>query len=199
MGPGRSPDGRVARRQRNREAVLDAVLALFADGNLHPGPAEVARLCNLSPRSVYRYFEDRDALMRAAIDRQLELVRPLALIHAIGSGTFEDRLARFVTGRLRLYEAIGASARAARARADGNDLLREQVEATRRALREQVETHFATELSGLPAQARRTTAAAVDALCQPETLDFFRIARTLSVAETRAVLLGSLRALLRPA
>ena len=35
-------DGRSAIRDRNRNAVLDAVLDLFSEGNLSPGPDEVA-------------------------------------------------------------------------------------------------------------------------------------------------------------
>jgi len=39
---GVAPDGRTARRDRNRLAVLDAVIELFAEGDLDPDPEAVA-------------------------------------------------------------------------------------------------------------------------------------------------------------
>lgn len=92
-GAGMSGDGRSARRDRNRLAVLDAVIELFSEGVLEPTPDDVAARVGLSARSVYRYFVDRDALLRAAIDRSFERVMPLYLIHAIGEGESLDLLA----------------------------------------------------------------------------------------------------------
>ena len=77
-------DGRTARRDRNRLAVLDAVLELFEEGNMNPGVHEVADRSGVSLRSVYRYFEDLDELITAAIDRHLERTRPLFVIERIG-------------------------------------------------------------------------------------------------------------------
>ena len=48
-------DGRLARRDRNRAAVLDATIALFSEGDLDPAPELVAKRADISPRSVYRY------------------------------------------------------------------------------------------------------------------------------------------------
>ena len=56
------PDGRRASRERNRIAVVDALLDLYAEGNLRPGAGEVARRAGLSRRSVFRYFDDLDDL-----------------------------------------------------------------------------------------------------------------------------------------
>ena len=191
-------DGRVARRDRNRTAVLDAVLELFAEGNVDPGPDVVALRVGLSARSVYRYFEDREALLRAAIDRNLEITIPLYLIHAIGEGSLDERIDRFVTARLRLYGAIAATSRAARVQATANEIIREQVEVTRRALREQIDKQFAPELDALPARRRRSIGAAADALCQLESLDLYRLHRGFSSTETRSLLIDALHALLDP-
>ena len=189
-------DGRGARRDRNRLAVLDAVIGLFTEGTFDPVPEEVARRAGLSVRSVYRYFEDRDALVRAAIDRQLEGVLPLSVIHAIGEGPLDDRIERFVTTRLGLYDAMAAVARAARIRAASNDLIRAQVEATRRGLGEQVDRHFAPELAALPPDRRRARSVLVDTLFQPESLDHYRLHRELSPADTHSLLVEALHLLL---
>jgi AcrR family transcriptional regulator len=185
-------DGRAARRDRNRTAVLDAVIELFGEGHVDPEPELVAARAGLSGRSVYRYFEDRSALLRAAIDRQLERTRSLYRIHAIGEGPLGDRIERFVDARLRLYEAIAATSRAARARAAANPVIGAQVEATRAALRDQVDRHFAPELHARPA-----LAAAVDTLCQLESLDNYRLHRGTSPDELRQQLADAITALLR--
>jgi AcrR family transcriptional regulator len=191
-------DGRSSRRDRNRIAVLDAVIELFAEGVVDPTPDAVATRVGLSTRSVYRYFEDREALVRAAIDRHLERMMPLFVIHGIGEGDLDERVDRFVTARLRLYEAVAPAFRAARVRGTEDEVIRDRVEATRRALREQTERQFAPELRGLTVSQRRARSAAVDALTQFDTLDLYRVHRGFSSTEARTLLAGALHALLDP-
>ena len=64
-------DGRRLRREANRQAVIDALVSLYADGHYLPSAAEVAERSGLSPRSVFRYFDDTDDLTRAAFRRRL--------------------------------------------------------------------------------------------------------------------------------
>ena len=190
----------IAREQMNsseRLAPGDGRLAR-REGVLEPTPDDVAKRVGLSARSVYRYFDDRDALLRAAIDRQLERMMPLYLIHAIGEGDLDDRIDRFVTSRVRLYEAVAAAFRASRVRGTEDEVIRDQVEATRRALRDQTEQHFAHELDGLETERRRARSAAVDALTQFDTLDLYRVHRGFSSSEARALLADALHALLDP-
>jgi AcrR family transcriptional regulator len=191
-------DGRSAIRDRNRNAVLDAVLALFSEDNLSPGPEEVALRAGLSARSVYRYFEDRDALSRAAIERQVERVLPLFRIPAIGQGDRVERIDRFVTVRLRLYDAVAATARATRMRATFDDVVRRQLEVTRAALLDQVERHFAAELGLFDPATRRSRVAAVDTLTQFESLDHCRLHLDLRPSDIRAMLTDTLATLLAP-
>ena len=177
--------------------MLDAVIELFTEGNVDPGPDDVAIRVGLSARSIYRYFEDRDALLRGAIDRQQQRVLPLYRIHAIGEGSLDDRIERFVAARLCLYEAIAATARVSRIRAAVSPILREQVDDTRRRLSEQVAKHFAPELRALDARRRRAASGAVDTLCQLEGLDHLRVHSGFSTSQTRALLHDALHALLK--
>ena len=189
-------DGRTARRDRNRVAVLDAVLELFSEGNLTPSPDDVARRSGISLRSVYRYVADSDDLIRSAIARHTEKVAPLFIIDDIGQGTFEHRLEVFVATRLRVYEAIASTSRASRLRAPANEIIRDQLESGRRLLRAQLERQFAPELDRLEPKSRRAVVAAADALTQIETIDLYRHHRRYSSSETREMLLVALRALL---
>jgi len=193
---GSEPDGRTARRDRNRVAALDAVLELFSEGELSPSPEQVASRSGVSLRSVYRYFADRGDLIRAAVDRHLERVQPLFVIDAIGEGTFDQRLEAFVAARMRGYEAIAATARASRLRAPMNDVIREQLDRARRLYRAQLEHQFAPELDALTPTRRRAVLAAADALTQIETIELYRVQRGCSNAETHELLVIALQILL---
>jgi AcrR family transcriptional regulator len=190
-------DGRTARRDRNRVAVLDAVLALFREGNLQPRPEDVAGRSGVSLRSVYRYYSDLGELLRAAMARHLEIVGPKLAVHEIGQGPLDGRIDRFVEGRLDLYELVAPTARAAKLAAPGNAVIRDRYESTRTALRHQVQRHFRPELAELAVRPRRAVIAAVDALTQLEGLDYYRVHRRCSRRETAALLRVAIERLLQ--
>jgi len=193
--PTESVDGRTARRDRNREAVLDAVLELFAEGRLQPGAAEVAGRSGVSLRSVYRYFEDTDALVRAAIARNLEKIRPLFEVERLGEGALAGRVDRIVTARLRLYEQIAPMTRATLQRAGTNAIIREQLESTMRDARRQVEEMFAPELDAMAAATAGEVAAGLDVLLGFHSMEHLRHTRGLSGPEAHRVLVRATTAL----
>lgn len=198
VAPDETPavDGRTARRDRNRDAVLDAVIELFTEGQVELVAADVAERSGVSLRSVYRYFDDLEALARAAIARQTERFAPLAALADDLSGTLDERIERIVDVRLRLYEAVGATRRAAVQRAASNPILADQIERTRLLLDRQVEALFAPELDALASAERATVAPAVELLLSFESYDQLRRTRRLSGAETRRVLRATLTRLL---
>ena len=196
MQPDVLVDGRTARRDRNRELVLDAAIELFTENDLAPDAASVAGRSGVSLRSVYRYFEDHDALVRAAIARHAERIAPLMIVPDLGVGSFDDRLARFVNQRMRVYEAEAPTARVAVLRAPNNPPLREQLERLRVTLRTQTEAMFEPELGVMGVPERRALSAAMDALLQFESIEHLRVRRDLSTAQTADVLRRALTALL---
>lgn len=189
---GPSADGRTARRDRNREAVLDAVLELFREDAVQPTPDEVAARSGVSLRSVYRYFADMDALVRAAMARHLVTTAPLFAIDALGEGSLPERVARLVDQRLRLYEELAPMMRAAVLRARSNPLIADRLQAQRVRLLEQVEAMFAPELRG----AGPDPAAAVDVLLGFESIDHLRRDRGFTEAEARRTLTRAVTAIL---
>src|SRR5215208_6794482 len=68
----RVPDGRTARAERTREAVVEALLELLDGGDVRPTAARAG----VSERSVFQHFRDREALFEAAARRQYERVAP---------------------------------------------------------------------------------------------------------------------------
>jgi AcrR family transcriptional regulator len=189
-------DGRVARRERNIDAVLDVVLEMFAEESLFPTMEQAAKRSGLSLRSLYRYFADPSELLEATIRRNRERTAPLAHLHAIGQGLLDARIDDFVAMRLRVYEAVGPVYRATLAHAHRLPRISDERATTRRALRQQFELQFAPELeSGVPADSEAALAAG-DLLTQLDSIDYLRRHSGLSAAQTNAVLTATLQSLL---
>ena len=191
-------DGRTARRDRNSEAVLDTVHEMFVEGNFSPAVEEVAARSGVSLRSVYRYFEDTEALLRMAIQRRVALVESMFVLPGMGQGTLQERITAVVNHRLVLHAKLGPTVRAAVLRAPYSPLLAEQLQRRRQLLTEQIGEHFAPELAAMSKTKADEVLACVDALCEFEAMEHLRIQRRMSVARTRATMITGLTALLAP-
>ena len=192
-------DGRTARRDRNSEAVLDAVRALFVEGTYTPTAEAVAARSGVSLRSVYRYFEDTDALLRAAIARSMVVAGPLFVLPDAGVGTRDERILRIVEHRLALYEAVAPEARASIVRAPQVPLIAEQLALRRTQLGQQVAQHFAAEAKAAGGATGKALLACVDTLLQFEAVDHLLTHGGLSRPRARRVLVTGLTALLAAA
>jgi TetR/AcrR family transcriptional regulator, regulator of autoinduction and epiphytic fitness len=158
------------RRNRNSEAVLEAVLSLFLEHNLHPHPKEIADRAGVSLRSVYRYLGDAD-LMRVGMDQIIQRQREDFRIDNLGAGPLEDRIAALVQTRVRGVrtnaDVIAAADHFARSRPDIDTHFRER----RHLLRKQVAAQFAPELKNRGAKGE-IVLDAVDALTQIEAITY---------------------------
>ncbi|MER6010488.1 TetR/AcrR family transcriptional regulator [Streptomyces bluensis] len=67
------PDGLRADARRNRERILVAARAVFAEHGIDAPMATVARRAGVGVATLYRRFPTRDALVRAAFARQMEI------------------------------------------------------------------------------------------------------------------------------
>jgi AcrR family transcriptional regulator len=177
-------DGRRARRGRNREAVVDALLELFAEGELNPSVAVVAERSGVSLRSVFRYFDDLDEMGRIAIQRHTQNVRHLFDIPDIGAGSRAERIERIIDSRIKLYDAVAPVVRATMLRAPFQPVIAEGLAMRRRFMREQMEQHFAAELATLDEPDRVALSAAIDALLSFETMEVWRTDRKFSDADS---------------
>lgn len=191
-------DGRTARRDRNTEAVLDTVHDMFIEGNFSPAVEEVAARSGVSLRSVYRYFEDTEELLRMAIERRMTLVDELYVLRKLGEGTLPTRITALVNHRLVLHGKLGPTVRAAVQRAPHSPQIAAQARLRRTMLSEQVGTHFAAELDALGDPRGPEVAACIDALTEFEAIELLRAQRGLTVTQTRQALITGVTALLRP-
>ena len=189
-------DGRVARRQRNIDAVVDVVLEMFAEDAMFPTIEQAATRSGLSVRSLYRYFADPGELVDAAITRSDEVGHRLSKLHAIGEGPLDYRIEAFVAMRLKLHDAIGPMYRATVLNAARHPQVRDALARNRNAMREQFELQFAPELGGHKSPQRHAVIAAGDLLTQLDSVDYLRRHRQLSVGEAQAAMTTGLTALL---
>jgi AcrR family transcriptional regulator len=184
-------DGRRLRRQHNREAVIDALLASFREGNYQPNSNEIAERAGLSPRSLFRYFDDIDDLHRAATTRELRRARPLLELGIEPDAPTGAKIRALVVGRVRLYEQTVSSATAVRIAAHRYRVLATELAARRSFLRAQIATLFAPEL----ARSDRALLPALDVLCSFESYELLRVDQRLSRPKTEAALITALTAL----
>ena len=188
-------DGRVARRQRNREAVVDAIMVLVKSGELEPSMADVADLAGVSERSIFRHFESREALLAAVVERQLEVAESL-LDRISADRPLDERVHALVLERSRLYEEITPMRRAALRVADRSELVAGQLRAGRVWFRDELETLFAAELADRSLPDRRDVLAGMAVATSWEAWNALREHEGCSVVRARRVTARTLSLLL---
>lgn len=189
-------DGRVARRQRNIDVVLDVVLDMFGEDALFPTMEQAATRSGLSLRSLYRYFADPGELLEAAIARSRERGSAALRLHEIGQGPLGRRIEEFVTARVALYETMAPIYRATMANAERLPRIQQERTRNRHELGKQFAAQFAPELSAMDPAESAAAFTAGNVLTQMDSLEFMRRHSRLSVADTEATLRSALHSLL---
>lgn len=189
-------DGRAARRERNRTAVVEAHLDLLIETGRPPAPDAVAARAGVSVSSLFRYFETLDDLQQRAIDLYFERFGARFAIAAIGEGTAEERLHRFVDARIRLHDEVAPVARHARAQVTHSEPVSARLAEVRATFAEQVRRHFAPELATGPRTEAERRADAIDTLTSFEAFDLLLTGHGRSTREIRQTWMVALRAVL---
>ncbi len=187
-------DGRVARRLRGRTAAVEAVLELFDEGDLRPSADTVCERAGISPASLFRYFDGLADLYGAAFDEQVARAVALARIDDLGRLGLEERIARFVAGRIDVYRSVAGVGRMARARAVEDAGVAATLAIARSRWLGQVRVVFAAELR--PRGDADAVAAAVDAVASFEAWDLLTEGRDMPRSTVEAHWFTAIRALL---
>ena len=91
-------DGRVARGERTRRALAEAMIVLIEEGDPLPTARRVAESAGVSLRLVFHHFDDLESILRAAVEIQEERhwrpIRPVAPTLPV-----HERVARVVRQR----------------------------------------------------------------------------------------------------
>lgn len=188
-------DGRRERGNRNRSAVVSALLELYALGEFAPSAARIADIAGVSERSVFRYFDDMDDLASAAVQLQWDRVKSLYL-DLDSSGDFDTRVTSIVDHRLRVYESVAGAFHAASMTALRLPAVARAVEERRKYLRSQTHRQFHGELEVLVDSSIRQTI--LDHVLSLENIDYLANSVGLAPAAIRETLIAGVALVLRP-
>jgi len=145
-------DGRTLRRKRNRDAVIESLISLIAEGDLDPTVAKIADRAAVSHRSIFRYFTDLADLSIAAIRAVVERAEALRVIDDIGEGTLEHRIDKMITTRLNVAEQTHVFGTLARRKLALTPEISQALTNVVRMLRDQIAEQFAPELDAMADQ-----------------------------------------------
>jgi TetR/AcrR family transcriptional regulator of autoinduction and epiphytic fitness len=197
-----STDGRRLRAERNRDAVVDAILDLLREGNRHPQAAEIAERAGVSLRSVFRHFDDLQTLDAVAVQRHSDLIAPLFVLtppeppKGKAVAPIAARLDAIIAQRSRLYEEMAPVRAVAERRRDRSEAIQKGLERSRRILKRQLTDLFDPELTQVPVADRRELVDALEAACSYKAWSQLREDQKLSVPRSEAAMRRSLAALL---
>lgn len=164
-------DGRRARRERGRVAVIDALIDLISEGGGPPSAGQVTERAGISAATLFRYFETLDDLVHEATRRFFERHAERFEVPGLGDGPLAARIDRFTAARVALYGTIAPIARVARFRAPEQPHLASTLHEVRLRLASQIGIHFAPELAALTPAVAEDTVGALAVLTSFEAWD----------------------------
>lgn len=192
-------DGRSARRERNRDAVLDALVELTTEGAHDPSIDDIADRAGVSYRSVYRYFKDRSEMMDAATDRAMAWIQPL-LLNASGpvapNDPLDHRIDSIVDARVEVYFQIADMVRQAMIQSFSNRKIDEHFRNARRMSRRQIHDRFHSELKLFTPQECELRISSIDQVLSFLAIDYIVHERNHTREELERYLRGAIRAAL---
>jgi len=163
-------DGRRARGERSRAAIVQAVVDLLPESDGMPSTARVAERAGVTQRTLFRHFGSVDDLLAAVIEEQTQVIAPY-LARLDDAGPLADRIGRIVAKRAELFPRIATVRRwALQLRATYPDI----AHGLRRAAvaqRAQIAHLFSAELEAMDAGRRAVALDAVDVVLAWPTWD----------------------------
>jgi AcrR family transcriptional regulator len=188
--PPQRVDGRTARSERTRNAIVDAQLQLIREGDLRPTADRIARQAGVSLRALWSHFADMEALFAASGRRVLEL-RDAAHRPINPALPLPERIEAYCHQRARLLEQIGPTAKAAALKEPFSETLQRYRRLHVARIRDELATVFAPEIGD-----DREKLDALTAISMWPTWSTWRETMGLSVAAARRNLSRTVAALL---
>ena len=180
---------------RRRIRALDAFIDLVLEGNLPPTADQVAERAGISKATFFRYFESLNAMRYDAGARMLERF-PLLHVADPGHGSLRERIERFVSLRVELWEKVHLLAQLQRTMVLQDPDAARMVDFVRELMVDQVREHFAPELQEHSAARRDDTAMLITMITSVESWEQFRHTYGRSPLQTRRAWTQAIEALL---
>lgn len=190
-------DGRLARSQRTRAAVIDALVALCLEGDPSPTALRVAERAGVALRTVYGHFADMESLYAEAGERELALVA--GMVRPVDpEASLEERLRQFVGDRAAVLEHLLPLMRAAVMRSPSSPQLRSLRARFLELGDGQVLSTFAPETTGMASDAQRRLLDVAHLVAGGYAWEALRADRQLEEADAAAVMQSTLASSLLP-
>jgi len=179
---------------RRRVRALDAFIDLVLEGNLPPTAEQVAERAGISKATFFRYFESLNAMRYDAGARMLERF-PLLHVADPGQGPLRDRIERFVSLRVELWEKVHLLAQLQRTMVLQDPDAARMVDFVRELMVDQVREHFAPELQERSQAQRDDVAMLIAMITSVESWEQLRNTYGRSPMQTRRAWTRSIEAL----
>lgn len=170
MGQGQPIDGRHARRQRSRAAVIEAVFSSVQDGKVPPTVDDVAERAGVSVSSIFRNFDGLADIQRQALEEFQPKFAHLFVVDDADRPRVE-RIQAHVRARVELLGAAGGLLRIARARSLDHAPILEGMARLRGQFATQTRLRFASEIDQLSPAEAANLCAIIDATTSPDAFD----------------------------
>ena len=140
-------DGRTARSERTRNAIVDAHVSLITDGDMRPTADRIAKLAGVSLRALWSHFADMEALMTASAQRILDR-RDAAFEPVPPDLPLTERIDAYCRQRARLNDLVAPAARASALKEPFSPALQRYRRTHVERVRDELSALFAAEIDG---------------------------------------------------
>src|SRR5471030_2096850 len=190
-------DGRHLRRERMRQAIIDACVALLQETSQVPTATEIADRARCSKRLVFLHFGEMVKLGMAVADQSLAIARAASPARNV-DGDRATRIRSQVETRAASCERWLPLWRLAVANQGMSTELKSFVGFVRQMMVQRLELMYAPELSTLSERDRRQLLIALEAIADFQTWERMRDRDGLSVDEAQEAWRGIIDRMLPP-
>lgn len=183
-------DGRRARSERSKQAIIDATLALMQEGVLIPTAQQISDRAGVGIRSFFRHFDDMETLF-ATIDEDIRDTTEALFLGGDRNGSLQERILHAVERRAEGYEVETNTILSTSAQLWRSETLRRNYARYQRGLRKDLED-WLPELK----QLTRSHREAVDAVASFEMWHRLRYHQKLGKAAAIDVVASLLNVML---
>ena len=177
----RSTDGRRRRSETSRDKIVEAMLAIVAEGQITPSAEQVALRAEVGLRSVFRHFKDMESLyaeMTARLSRQYQ-----ALLVPFTAPDWRGQLTEVLERRTSTYEKLMPFKRAADVHRHESPAIQAEHGRTLGMMRGRLKSLLPEEISGDELRFEM-----LDLLLSFEAWQRLRVEQNLSARKARAIL-----------
>lgn len=172
----------------NKQAIVDAAVALAAETGCLPTAQAIANRAGVAKRSLFHHFPDMEALLAHAAESQA--LRHWSILERPDpSRPLDERLRDAVSQRALLFEAIGDVRRVAAQVETTSPTVAARMEGSREDLNRHIRQALGPELSSL----ERAAVAGICAVASWEAWEVLRRHQRLSVPAARAAVESTIR------